>query len=103
MRMLTTGLVLSALLGLSGCEPTGPAADIGDNIDQVADTQDNSTVEPAKDTTTFNDANSDAPVNAPEPEVITEQKEQIDQANQEASLEAEERLNEILEETIDEP
>ncbi|ART78979.1 hypothetical protein [Oceanisphaera avium] len=102
MRLLTTGLVLSALLGLTACEPSGPAADIGDNIDQVADTQQNNASEPSAPAA-VNDTNNEVQKNAPEPEVITEQKEQIDQANKEASVEAEERLNEILEETIDEP
>ncbi|MGO4998662.1 hypothetical protein [Oceanisphaera sp. W20_SRM_FM3] len=36
-RSLFSALLLGSLLGLSGCEPKGPAADIGDNINQVKD------------------------------------------------------------------
>ncbi|MBU3825464.1 MAG: hypothetical protein H9917_11665 [Candidatus Oceanisphaera merdipullorum] len=36
-RSLFTALLLGSLLGLSGCEPKGPTADIGDNIEQVKD------------------------------------------------------------------
>ncbi|ART81622.1 hypothetical protein CBP31_02390 [Oceanisphaera profunda] len=37
MRMFTTSLILTALLGLTACEPSGPSADIGDNINQVTE------------------------------------------------------------------
>lgn len=60
MRMFTTSLILTALLGLTACDPTGPAADIGDNIDQV---KDNTATEPApsvESTDTVESTNSPA-------------------------------------------
>ena len=127
MRKLTTGLILTALLGLTACEPSGPAGDIGDNIDQVTANaaEDNSALNKAtlENSTADNSATDnvimDSPTTAPtttetpvaandeqtalEPEVLSAQKEQLEQANQVAAEEAADRLNEILEDTIDEP
>lgn len=115
MRMLTTSLILTALLGLTACEPSGPSADIGDNIDQVADNAaadsaalerskvDNSTTDAATDTPSSDRPEVNDQQTTSDPEVITEQKAQIEQANQAAAEEAKDRLNEILEDTIDEP
>ncbi|WP_319783698.1 hypothetical protein [Oceanisphaera sp. IT1-181] len=103
MRIFTTSLILTALLGLTACEPSGPSADIGDKIDQV--TEESLANEPAATV-------GDEPVQpeilatndqAPEPAVIEEQKAALEHANQVASEEAEERLNEILEEALVEP
>lgn len=112
MRMLTTSIILSALLGLSACEPKGPAADIGDNIDQVTENAIESA--PAADigdnidqvlenTSTVDNTSAQKPAMAPEPEVIEAQKENLETATQVASEEAEERLNEIIEQTVNEP
>ncbi|MFD1009006.1 MULTISPECIES: hypothetical protein [Oceanisphaera] len=98
MRALLSTFLLTALLGLTACEPKGPAADIGDNIDQVMDNQ------VPSDTQEFdsNTATAD-PLNnsAPDQKVIEQQKEELETATQEASQEAEQRLNEILESTIE--
>lgn len=92
MRVLLSTLLFSALLGLAGCEPQGPANDIGDNIDQV-NKAGSSQSEPASRV-----REEAAP---PEAEVIEQQKEEIDSEVEGASQEAEERLNEIMEDTLE--
>lgn len=106
MRTLTTSLILTALLGLTGCEPTGPSADIGDKIDQVID--DSAAPEsqvPSEPALNNSDAGAVPASEAalPKPEVIEEQKEQLEQTNQTVADEADERLHEILEDTLNEP
>jgi hypothetical protein len=95
MRTFIPAIVLTALLGLTGCEPEGPASDIGDNIDQVLDNAVSSSAPQQHETV--------APTSAPEPEVIEQQKEQLQHVVEEASQEAQERLDEILENTLDQP
>ncbi|GGB49087.1 hypothetical protein GCM10011502_22950 [Oceanisphaera marina] len=100
MRTLLSTVLLTALLGLTACEPKGPAADIGDNIDQVLENQ------AAADSQLRDEAaaaTQSETVSAPEPEVIEQQKEEIAIVTEEASQEAEQRLNEILENTIEQP
>ena len=176
MRILTpslffTALLTSSLLGLTACEPKGPASDIGDNIDQVKEQATTASSVPASSTAAqpasdvapssasespaddalaplaSNDAATDdkleqplRPVReaqseeqpdsrnirpeldrssnrtpaandqttpsdalAPAAEVIEQQKKQLAEANQAASAEADQKLNEILEEAISEP
>lgn len=133
MRILTSSLLLSALLGLTACEPKGPASDIGDKIDEVIDQPaapessalplpsepEHATESPHPttadpDNTGTEDANSSilgadgivdpaSEMATPAPDVIEEQKKQLEEANKAASKEADQRLNEILEKTIDQP
>ncbi|MFP2770432.1 hypothetical protein [Oceanisphaera sp. KMM 10153] len=95
MRIFIPAVLLTALLGMTGCEPEGPARDIGDNIDQVLDNAVSSSAPQQYETV--------APTSAPEPEVIEQQKEQLQHAAEEASQEAQERLDEILENTLEQP
>lgn len=103
MRMFTTSLILAALLGLTACEPSGPSADIGDNIEQVTEeslvNESATTVDAVPVQPEIRATNEQAP----EPAVIEEQKAALEHANQVASEEAEERLNEILEKALVEP
>lgn len=100
MRTVLSTVLLTALLGLTACEPKGPADDIGDNIDQVLENQ------AAADSQLRDEAAATTQpdmVGTPEPEVIEQQKEEIASVTEEASQEAEQRLNEILENTIEQP
>lgn len=100
MRTLLSTILLTALLGLSACEPKGPAADIGDNIDQVLENQ------AASDTQLRDEAaaaTQPETVSTPEPAVIEQQKAEIAIATEEASQEAEQRLNEIMKNTVEQP
>ncbi|MGO1248065.1 MAG: hypothetical protein ACTH2P_11325 [Oceanisphaera sp.] len=101
MRTITASLLLTALLGLTACEPQGPASDIGDNIDEVMDNQATQSTQTTPNTQINNPNGNHA--SAPEPKVIEQQKEQLEVVTQEASQEAEQRLNEILEETLEQP
>ncbi|GAA3700853.1 hypothetical protein GCM10022421_04090 [Oceanisphaera sediminis] len=95
MRIFIPAVLMTALLGLTGCEPEGPASDIGDNIDQVLDNAVSSS-EPQQ-------VETPAPASSPEPEVIEQQKEEIEHVVEEASQEAQQRLDEILENTLEQP
>lgn len=104
MRIFTTSLILTALLGLTACEPTGPSADIGDKIDQVIDDSSASeSIAPSEPTFDNADAVPTREAARPKPEVIEQQKEQLEQTNQTVADEADERLHEILEDTLNEP
>lgn len=100
MRTLLSSVLLTALLGLTACEPKGPAADIGDNIDQVLENQVESDSQLRDDAAAATEINNPS---APEPQVIEQQKEELAIATEEATQEAEQRLNEILENTIEQP
>lgn len=93
MRIFIPAVFVTALLALTGCEPTGPASDIGDNIDQVLDNTVSSSAPRQLETL--------APASAPDPEVIEQQKEDIRHVVEDASQEAEQRLDEILENTLE--
>ncbi|PSJ43888.1 hypothetical protein [Zobellella taiwanensis] len=88
MNTLFPPLLLTLLLALTGCEQKGPAADIGDNIDQVVE----NTERPAE---------TRPPAEArPDPEVLEQQKQEFEQVVQEATREAEDRLGDIMESTL---
>lgn len=95
MRIFIPAVFVTALLALTGCEPQGPASDIGDNIDQVLDNAVSSSAPQQVETL--------APASAPEPEVIEQQKEDIQHVVEDASQEAQQRLDEILENTLEQP
>lgn len=88
MNTLFPPLLLTLLLALTGCEQKGPAADIGDNIDQVVEN-------------TERLAETRPPAEArPDPEVLEQQKQEFEQVVQEATREAEDRLGDIMESTL---
>lgn len=91
MPKITTPLLLAVIftLGLSGCEEKGPAADIGDNIEQVVENQ------PAPERMENNEIRTE-----PDPEVLEQQKQEFEKVVEEASKEADDRLNEILDNTL---
>ncbi|MDX1269216.1 MAG: hypothetical protein R3311_17740 [Oceanisphaera sp.] len=93
MRIFIPAVFVTALLALTGCEPQGPASDIGDNIDQVLDNTVSSSAPRQLETL--------APASTPDPEVIEQQKEDIRHVVEDASQEAEQRLDEILENTLE--
>ncbi|WP_445399683.1 hypothetical protein [Zobellella sp. An-6] len=93
MKKLIPAALLAVLVGIVGCEEKDPAADIGDNIDQVME-QAASQPEPVLD-------ENAAEETTPSPEALEQQKEQFQQAIEGASREAEDRLNEIMEKTLD--
>ncbi|PSJ47341.1 hypothetical protein C7H85_00435 [Zobellella endophytica] len=91
MPKITPPLLLALIftLGLSGCEEKGPAADIGDNIEQVVENQ----PEPAR-------MENNGVRTEPDPEALEQQKQEFEKAVEEASKEADDRLNEILDNTL---
>ncbi|WP_375055283.1 hypothetical protein [Zobellella sp. DQSA1] len=92
MKKVIPAALLAALLGLSGCEEQGPTADVGDKIDEVMQ-QAASQPEPYQNGTADLDTE-------PKPETLEQQKEEFQQAIEEASREAEDRLNEIMDRTL---
>ena len=93
MQKWIPAVLLATLVGLAGCEEKSPTSDIGDNIDQVME-QAASQPEPMMDEEAARET-------TPSPEGLEQQKEEFQQAIEEASREAEDRLNEILENTLD--
>ncbi|WP_107850454.1 hypothetical protein [Oceanimonas marisflavi] len=77
---------------LAGCEPQGPAAGVEDHIDEVVETGFSSGTSPAL-----------PPEARPEPGVIEQQKKQHQQVVKQASREAEQKLDEILQNTQGQP
>ncbi|ATG73615.1 hypothetical protein CGX12_09850 [Zobellella denitrificans] len=93
MQKFIPAALLAVLVGIVGCEEKGPTDDIGDNIDQVMEKA-ASQPEPVLDENAARET-------TPSPEALEQQKEEFQQAIEEASREAEDRLNEILENTLD--
>ncbi|AEY01284.1 hypothetical protein GU3_07640 [Oceanimonas sp. GK1] len=92
MHKFTFPVLAFSLALLTGCDPQGPAADVGDHIDEVVETG------------FASDASPTLPAEArPEPEVIEQQKKRHEQVVQQASKEAEEKLDEILQNTQPQP
>ena len=106
MRIFTQSLILTALLGLTACEPSGPVADIGDNIDKVADTTSPEPTPPQDAADNINQpALAEQPA-VPKPVLNGQEAEQAlseQQTERVVAEEAQQRLDEILEDTLDTP
>ncbi|WMC11578.1 hypothetical protein PU634_04245 [Oceanimonas pelagia] len=79
--------ILSVLSALTGCEPHGPAAKVEDHIDEVMETGLH-----AGEPTAL-------PAPRPEPEVMAQQQKRHRQVLEQASRAAEQKLDEILQDT----
>ncbi|MBL1378059.1 hypothetical protein [Zobellella iuensis] len=92
MKKVIPAALLATLFALSGCDEPGPTADVGDKIDEVMQ-------QAASQPEAYQDEAADL-ATEPKPEMLEQQKEEFQQAIEEASREAEDRLNEIMDRTL---